>query len=176
VLVDVIELQAQIFDTPLDTAAEAGPQYLLATAQGMGFRFRPNLEETTKNGRKIARLADGDAVVSIEPIQHARAVCATKAGKLLAFPVEDVSELSGAGRGVILMRLDPDDRLIGAVTTAPGAGVTVLSPDGNERQLRLKELPLGQRAGKGQRVVKRMTLAAIRGVVEEEGKRDGSTK
>ena len=74
------------------------------------------------------------------------------------------------------MRLDPDDRLIGAVTTAPGAGVTVLSPDGNERQLRLKELPLGQRAGKGQRVVKRMTLVTIRGVGEEEGKRNGSTK
>ena len=165
-----------LFDTLLDTGTEANQSYLLATAQGMGFRFRPHLEETTKNGRKIARLTEGDEVVSIEPIRHARAVCATKAGKILAFPVEDVSELSGAGRGVILMRLDPDDRLIGAVTTAPGAGVTVLNPDGNERQLRVKEIPLGQRAGKGQRVVKRMTLAAIRGVVEEKGKRNGSTE
>ena len=168
--------QSESFDTPSDTAVEADQSYLLATAQGMGFRFRPNFEETTKNGRKIARLTDGDEVVSIELIQHARAVCATKVGKLLAFPVEDVSELSGAGRGVILMRLDPDDRLIGAVTTAPGAGVTVVNPDGNERQLRLKEIPLGQRGGKGQRVVKRLTLTAIRGVVEEKGKHNGSTE
>jgi DNA gyrase/topoisomerase IV subunit A len=114
-------------------------------------------------------LATGDEVVSIEPIRHARAVCATQVGRLLAFPVEDVSELSGVGRGVILMRLDKDDRFIGAVTTPPGAGVTVSGPDGRHRQLRLKDIPLGQRAGKGQRVVKRMTLTAVRGVGEEEG-------
>lgn len=167
--------QGELFDMHA-APAPAAPLYLLATAHGMGFRFRPNLEETTRNGRKIARLANNDAIVSLEQIHHARAVCATQAGRMLAFPVEDVSELSGAGRGVILMRLDKDDRLIGAVTIPPGAGVTVLSPDGNERRIRLKDIPLGQRAGKGQRVVKRMTLAAVRGVGEEEGKSNGSPK
>ena len=142
---------------------EPGPPYLLATARGLGFRFRPNLEETTRNGRKIARLTDGDEVVSVTPARHTRAVCATRAGHLLAFPVEDVSELSGAGRGVLLMRLDKADRCIGAVTTPPGAGVTVLGSDGRRRQLRSKDIPLGQRAGKGQRVVKRMALASVGG-------------
>jgi hypothetical protein len=66
------------------------------------------------------------------------------------------------------MRLDKDDRLIGAVTTAPGAGVTVTNTDGNERVVPLKDIPLGQRAGKGQRVFKRMTLTGVRGVAEEE--------
>ena len=161
--------QAELFEPLPQGGLEAGPPYLLATARGLGFRFRPNLEETTRNGRKIARLATGDEVVSIEPTRHTRAVCATQVGRLLAFPVEDVSELSGVGRGVILMRLDKDDRFIGAVTTPPGAGVTVSGPDGRHRQLRLKDIPLGQRAGKGQRVVKRMTLITVRGVDEEEG-------
>ena len=167
--------QAELFDTQADSTPE-GPLYLLATAHGMGFRFRPNLDETTRNGRKIARLADNDEVVSLEQIQHARVVCVSQTGKMLAFPVEDISELSGAGRGVILMRLDKDDRLIGAVTIPPGVGVTVLSPDGNERHIRLKDVPLGQRAGKGQRVVKRMQLSAVRSVVEEEGQSNGNPK
>ena len=179
--------QAELFEAPPTDTAPAGPVYLLATARGLGFRFRPNLEETTRNGRKIARLATGDEVVSIEPVRHASkdivndsseskkrlttslAVCATRGGKLLAFPADDVSELSGAGRGVILMRLEKDDRCVGAVTTPPGAGVTVCGPDDRRRRLRLKDIPLGQRAGKGQRVVKRMALVAVRGEAEEEG-------
>jgi len=150
-----------------------GPLYLLATDQGMGFRFRPNLEETTRSGRKVARLSDDDEVVSVELVHSGRAVCVSAAGKMLAFPAEDVSELSGPGRGVILMRLDEDDRLIGAVTPSPGQGVIVTKSDGDEREVRLKDIPLGHRAGKGQRVIKRTTLTSVRGVVEEEGVTNG---
>jgi DNA gyrase subunit A len=150
-----------------------GPFYLLATAQGMGFRFHPNFEETTRSGRKVTRLSDDDEVVSVEPVNSGRVICVTAAGKMLAFSIEDVAELSGPGRGVILMRLDEDDRLISAVTSSPGRGVVVTNSDGNEREIRLKEIPLGHRAGKGQRVIKRMTLANVRGVVEEEGATNG---
>lgn len=170
------EEQGELFRPGDEREPEAtGPTYLLATAQGMGFRFRPNLEETTRSGRKVARLADDDDVVTVEPADGGRAICVTAAGKMLAFPLEDVSELSGPGRGVILMRLDEDDRLIGAVTTIPGRGVTVTNTDGNEREVRLKEIPLGQRAGKGQRVIKRTTLISVRGVAEDEGAKNGRT-
>ncbi len=161
--------QAEPLEAPPQGGPEPGPPYLLATARGLGFRFRPNREETMRNGRKIARLASGDEVVSVTPARHAQAVCASRTGHLLAFPVKEVSELSGAGRGAILMRLDTADRCIGAITTPPDAGVTVLGSDGRRRQLRSKDIPLGQRAGKGQRVVKRMALAAVWGVDEEEG-------
>ena len=149
-------------------AANDGPPYILATAQGMGFRFHPNLEETTRNGRKVTRLTDDDEVVSVEPVGGGRVVCVTRDGKMLAFPAEDVSELTGPGRGVILMRLDDDDRMIGAVTTIPGRGVTVINTEGDEKKIALKDIPLGQRAGKGQRVIKRMTLTSVRGVAAEE--------
>lgn len=145
-----------------------GPLHLLATAEGMGFVFRPNLEETTRSGRKVARLSDGDEIVTVEPVSSGRAICVTQAGKMLAFPLEEVSELSGPGRGVILMRLDEKDRLVGAVTSSPGQGVVVTNADGNDREIRLKDIPLGHRAGKGQRVLKRITLARVRGVVVEE--------
>ncbi len=140
---------------------ERGPALLLATAKGLGFRFEPNVEETTRNGRKIARLSADDEVITVQPVSSGRTVCATAAGYLLAFPTEDITELSGAGRGVILMRLDTDDRLVGAVTSEPGAGVTVINKDGKERKIPLRDIPLGKRTGKGRRVVKRSTLMGV---------------
>jgi len=161
--------QGELFPpTTNEEPANDGPPYLVATAHGMGFRFRANMEETTRNGRKVTRLADDDEVVSVEPVSGGRVVCASAAGKMLAFPAEDVSELTGPGRGVILMRLDTEDHLVGAVTTTPGRGVIVTNTDGNEKEVSLKDIPLGQRAGKGQRVIKRMTLTSVRGVAAEE--------
>lgn len=156
--------QADLFtqDASPQADGERGPELLLATAKGMGFRFEPNVEETTRNGRRIARLAAGDEVIAIQPVRSGRTVCATAAGHLLAFPTEDIAELSGAGRGVILMRLDEDDRLVGAVTSEPGAGVTVTNRDGKERKISLRDIPLGKRAGKGRRVVKRSVLVGVR--------------
>ena len=168
------ETQGELFaPTNGNGASPEGPLYLLATAQGMGFQFRPNFEETTRSGRKVARLGDDDDVVSVEPITGGRAVCVSAAGRMLAFPVEDVNELTGPGRGVILMRLDDDDRLVGAVTTIPGRGITVMTTEGQERVVPLKEIPLGQRAGKGQRVVKRTTLVSARGAAAVEGAKNG---
>ena len=162
--------QTDLFPALPQANGERGPALLLATATGLGFRFQPNFEETTRNGRKIARLSADDAVISIQPAGSGRTVCATAAGYLLAFPTEDIAELSGAGRGVILMRLEQDDRLVGAVTSEPGAGVTVLNTDGKERKIPLREIPLGKRAGKGRRVVKRSTLAGLR----QNGVRNGA--
>ena len=162
--------QTDLFPPLPQANGERGPALLLATATGLGFRFQPNFEETTRNGRKIARLSADDAVISIQPANTGRTVCASAAGYLLAFPTEDIAELSGAGRGVILMRLEQDDRLVGAVTSEPGAGVTVLNTDGKERKIPLREIPLGKRAGKGRRVVKRSTLAGLR----QNGARNGA--
>ena len=152
------------------SAGEHGPALLLATAKGLGFRFEPNIEETTRNGRRIARLSADDEVITVRSVSSGRTVCATAAGYLLAFPTEDITELSGAGRGVILMRLDKDDRLVGAVTSEPGAGVTVINKDGRERKIPLRDIPLGKRAGKGRRVVKRSTLVGV----QQNGTRSGS--
>src|SRR5262249_7315108 len=47
--------------------AEA-PSFLVATAKGYGFRCTPDLSETTRAGRRLARVAGGDAVGSVGPI------------------------------------------------------------------------------------------------------------
>src|SRR5262245_41912843 len=94
---------------------EQAPSILVATAKGYGFRCTPDLTETTRAGRRLARVGGGDEVVSVESIDGPAVVTATAKGKMLRFVADEVAELSGPGRGVILMRPAPDDRIVGAL-------------------------------------------------------------
>ncbi len=135
-------------------AAESDrPRWLVASASGMGFFCRPELSETTKNGRRIARAKDGDEIVIVGPADGDTVSAATANGNLLSFAATELPELSGAGRGVILMRLDKDDRLIGAVCHPLDKPPIAVDAEGNERRLQTPEL--GHRAQKGRRTLKR---------------------
>jgi DNA gyrase subunit A len=142
--------------------ADASPSFLVTTAQGYGFRCTPDLSETTRAGRRVARVAGDDAVVSIEPIMGPAVVTATATGKMLRFVLDEVAELSGPGRGVILMRPGSDDRIVGALALPEPSAFLAVTPDGGERKLGLADVPVGRRGGKGQKVVKRGGVAAIR--------------
>jgi DNA gyrase subunit A len=137
---------------------------LVATARGFGFRATPDLTETTRSGRRVARVADGDEVVSIEPVLGKTVVVAAASGKMLRFPIDEVAELSGPGRGVTLMKPDADSRVVGAIAIRDKADFLAITPEGGERKFSATEVPAGRRAGKGQKVVKRGGVAAIRRV------------
>ena len=144
-------------------AVAEGGSYLVATAAGFGVRCTPDLGETTRPGRKIARVSKGDEIVSVVPILGKEVVCAAHRGKMLRFPLAEVTELSGAGKGVYLMRPgEAGDRIVGVVCPPPGGKVVVVPTDGKERHLSLPVVPAGKRAGKGLKVVKRGTIEAIR--------------
>ena len=74
---------------------------------------------------------------------------------------------SGPGRGVILMRPAADDRLVGALALPEPSAFLAITPDGGERKLGLADVPVGKRGGRGQKVVKRGGVSAIKRVVEE---------
>src|SRR5213594_2913667 len=137
---------------------------LVATAKGYGFRTTPDLSETTRAGRRVARVGEGDEIVSIEPVTGPTVVVATRRGKMLRFPLDEVAELSGPGRGVILMRpsKEGDDRIVGALALPKQAGFLALTPEGTERRFYVSDVPAGKRAGKGQKVVKRGGVAALK--------------
>ncbi|TMA68923.1 MAG: DNA topoisomerase IV subunit A [Deltaproteobacteria bacterium] len=137
---------------------------LLATARGYGFRTEADLSETTRAGRRLARVGEGDEVVSVEPILGAKVVVATVRGNMLRFGLDEVAELSGPGRGVILMRpgKDREDRVVGALALASDAEFIAVTPEGGERRVAVRDVPAGKRGGKGQRVVKRGGVAAVR--------------
>jgi len=78
------------------------------------------------------------------------------------FVTDEVAELSGPGRGVILMRPATDDRLVGALALPEPSTFLTITPDGGERKLGLADVPVGRRGGRGQKVVRRGGVAAIR--------------
>ena len=144
--------------------AEPGASFLVATVKGYGFRCTPDVSETTRAGRRLARVGGGDEVVSVEPIDGPAVVTATAKGKMLRFVADEVAELSGPGRGVILMRPGSDDRLVGALALPEPSTFLAITPEGGERKLGLADVPVGRRGGRGQKVVKRGGVAAIRRV------------
>jgi len=137
---------------------------LVATARGYGFRAEPDLSETTRAGRRLARVGEGDEVVSVEPVLGKTVVVATARGKMVRFGLDEVAELSGPGRGVILTRpgKDGEDRVVGALALPPDGEFVAVTPEGGERRLAVRDVPAGKRGGKGQRVVKRGGVAAVR--------------
>jgi DNA gyrase subunit A len=128
-------------------------RWLVATERGIGFFCRPDLSETTKSGRRFARTREGDEVIVVAPAEGDLITAATAAGKVLAFPAEELTELTGAGRGVILMRVDKGDRLVGAVCHAVDTPPTAVAEDGSERRFHLPEP--AHRAQKGRKALKR---------------------
>ncbi len=148
--------------------APAG-RWLVATARGMGFFCRPDLSETTKNGRRFARTKEGDEVLIVAQAEGDTITAATAAGKVLAFPADELPELSGAGRGVILMRVDKTDRLVGAVCHPLDTPPVAVAEDGTERRFQLPEI--AHRAQKGRKALKRfkaVELVARDTTVEEQ--------
>ena len=145
-----------------DRGAAPADAFLVVSAKGYGFRAAPDLSETTRAGRRLARVAEGDEIVAIEPVLGKAVVVATARGKMLRFPLGEVAELAGPGRGVILMRPDKgDDRVVGALALPAGGTLVALTPEGGERRISVADVPAGRRAGKGQRVVKRGGVAAL---------------
>jgi len=130
-----------------------GGRWLVASARGMGFFCKPDLGETTKSGRRFGRVKEGDEIVVVGLADGDTVTAATAAGKLLSFPAKELSELAGVGRGVILMRVDKGDRLIGAVCHRREQVPIAVSEDGTERRFHLPEL--AHRAQKGRKALAR---------------------
>ena len=135
---------------------------LVASAAGYGFRTAPDLSPTTRSGRRFARVAQGDELVSIRVLGDEKEVlCLAASGKGVRFAMDDVTELSGVGRGVILMRVDAKDRLLGALPGSKSASVEVGIAKGNSRVISGDAFPRLKRGAKGQKVVKRGTPSSL---------------
>jgi DNA gyrase/topoisomerase IV subunit A len=76
--------------TTAEEPAAGGPRWLIASAGGMGFFCRPDLSETTRSGRRIARLKEGDEIVVASLAEGDTITAATKDGQVLTFPADEL--------------------------------------------------------------------------------------
>jgi DNA gyrase subunit A len=134
-------------------------RWLAASSLGMGLFCQPDLSETTRSGRRFARTKEGDEISIVGPAEGDVLTAISKQGKVLTFPADELPELAGAGRGVILMRLDKGDRLIGALTHGLDKPPIAVSADGSERRFQLPDVT--HRAQKGRKALKRFNADAL---------------
>jgi DNA gyrase subunit A len=158
-------------------------QGVALTSDGKGFRFslQSFMESSTKNGRKFARPAGGAQIVGVQLGKPTTQLLAsgTRFGRGALCRLEEVNFLSGAGKGVTVIKLDRDDRLVGFGLLEEDAptqeGLRLIRDEGGrEIVVHPKDVKITGRAGKGQRLLKRGLLNSVVDPVELIGPPDPS--
>ncbi len=132
------------------------PHVLAVTKKGMSLRFTlwPHKEPSTSRGRMFGKLGEGDEFVSAFKVYAEDDVCAiTYQGRALCCNSQDVNLLSGAGKGVIFMRLDADDHILAAF--GANTPVVIEKSSGGVQKLTGADRERTGRGGKGRPLFQR---------------------
>lgn len=138
---------------------------IAATSDGYALRFslQPFVEPSTKSGRKFARPAKGAQVIGVNKLYGDETLlCITQQARSLLCTAEEVNYLSGPGKGVMLMKLDKTDQLLGMkASTGERDLLRVITNRGAEHTVSTAKYETTSRAGKGHKIVKTGTIREI---------------
>jgi topoisomerase IV subunit A len=153
-------------------AGPADTQLLLASTAGYGF--------TAKAGDMVSRVKAGKAFITLdegdEPLTprvfgaNAGAIaCVSEKARLLVFGIDEIKSLSGGGRGVILMELEKNEKLVAAQPISQkGVIVTGIGRGAKPQELQLSASVLapyfGKRARKGKVLESKIKPAGLMAV------------
>jgi topoisomerase-4 subunit A len=133
-------------------AAPAEQPLLMATGNGYGFTCKlGDMLTRQRGGKQFVNVEEGAEPLrpqAFEPTREARVACVSEKGRLLVFEVDEVKQQSGGGRGVTLMGLDDDEKLLAAVP-CDSSGFTVLglSKAGKPQEIAIDNAMLKAHAG-----------------------------
>ncbi len=163
-----VESQLPLFEQTADALSPNGRQALAITSSGMGVRFglASFHEPSTRLGRKFIKMKEGEEVLGVgflnDPIEESLVAVASTRGRALLCRAEDVSFLSGPGRGVIVIKLEGTDQVVGfTLLQEKGAQCVLLKEDGSKVTLSARKYQPVSRGGKGHALWKRGRLASI---------------
>ena len=149
-----------------DGSEEPEPPYAIAVTRGglaLRFSLRSHRDPSTRSGRKFTRPKAGDEVIYVASVFEEDCIaCVTKQRRALVCDAEEVSLLAGAGRGVMLIKLQKDDHVVGARVLAYDDDVLIAQREGgSEYRITLRKYEIVSRGGKGFQLF-------TRGAVESE--------
>jgi DNA gyrase subunit A len=138
---------------------------LAVTSDGYALRFGlDNFREvSTKAGRRYARPAEGAEVSLAAVIDGSETlIAASQNRRVLLCRADEVNFLSGAGKGVLLIKLDGGDRLLAAVAAVDDRDtLTVKTSMGGEQRLNTGRYKVTGRGGKGHEFVSRGQIVEV---------------
>ena len=155
---------------PDEDAEDPEEPYAVAVTRGglaLRFSLRGHRDPSTRAGRKFTRPKQGDEVIYVAPVFAEECIaCITKQRRALVCEADDVSLLSGAGRGVMLIKLGKDDFVVGARVLAYEDDVLIAKREGgSEYRVTLRKYDVVSRGGKGFQL---FTRGAIESEVYQE--------
>jgi len=144
--------------TPADQTAAGdtpgGPHLLIATSAGHVVRtpFTPFRAESTKAGRRYVKLDEGDKVVMVKLVGNETGVMlATSGGHLIHFAINEVSVLSGVGKGVTGIKMDDDVCVGGTLVGGRSDKIVLETESGKLQEFGPGAIKLQKRGGKGEK-------------------------
>jgi len=126
-----------------------------------GYALRFNLdgfvEPSTRAGRRYARPSEGAEIVNVARLTGGEILIAASAeARGLLCRADEVNFLSGPGKGVLLIKLNDDDRLLGAIaSTGDRDLLTVETSRGAEQTISTGKYEVHGRGGKGRELLQR---------------------
>ena len=149
-------------------------QGIAVSSAGMGVRFdlAPFKEPSTRLGRKFMKLREQEEVVSVETLDPSAATpilaVASQRGRVLLCNAEEVGVLSGPGRGVTVIKLDPTDRVLAVrILSRKQDQLIVLKQEGSTFTISTRKYQPVTRGGKGHVLFKRGTLKGAQAIPVE---------
>lgn len=143
-----------------------GPYLLVVTAQGQTLRtpLAPFRTASTKVGRRYVRLNDSDRVVLATVLRgdEETIYLASSEGHVIHFKVEEINILSGAGKGVMGIKLGDTDTCLGGALMSGRHDKMVLETSGGKTvEFGRGKYEITSRGGKGFEAVKRSTFLRV---------------
>jgi DNA gyrase subunit A len=145
---------------------EPAPVHALAvTSDGYALRFglETLVDVSTRSGRRYARPAEGAEVVGVARVTGSETlIAATAQARGLLCRVDEINYLAGPGKGVILIKLSPDDKVLGFIaSTGDRDLLTVETTRGAEQTISTGKYEVTGRGGKGRELLQRGGFSRI---------------
>jgi DNA gyrase subunit A len=150
---------------PKKEGDEAPVHAVAVSADGYALRFNldPFIEPSTRAGRRYARPSKDSEIVGVAPVAGGEIViAATAEGRGLLAKADEVNFLSGPGKGVMLIKLGNQDRVLGFIaSTGDRDLLTVETTRGAEQTISTAKYGVTGRGGKGRELLQRGGFAKI---------------
>lgn len=152
-------------DTKVKRESTPAPYLLVVTARGQVLRFNFSAFRTpsTRSGRRYCRLNAGDHVAYAGLVTSGKTLfVVSQEARLVHFAIDDVPVLAGPGKGVRGIRLDPDDRVLGARQLArPGDSLRIRNSNDKVVAFGQTKYTITSRGGRGIKTSKRTGFTEI---------------
>ena len=151
--------------TPKKEGEAARVHAAAVSSDGYALRFGLDglVEPSTRAGRRFARPKAGSEILGVARVTGGEVlIAATADGRGILSKADEVNFLSGPGKGVLLIKLGKDDRVLGFIaSTGDRDLLTVETTRGAEQTLSTAKYEVTGRGGKGRELLQRGGFARI---------------